>query len=70
MKFAALSLIVSIMLCCLLSRSHAQYLGGDGDGYALLTSANLSLDGENPDVPYLGGDGDGYAKVYSSNLPL
>ena len=70
MKFTIVSFIISVMLCCPISQLHAQYLGGNGDGYATLKSPNSLLDGSTPPNIYAGGSGDGYALLRSSDLLL
>ncbi len=67
MRFTKVCLIVNIMLCWSLSQLHAQYLGGNGDGYTFLSSSKVFLDGSTLTARYQGGDGDGYDLLGSLN---
>ncbi len=67
MRFAWAFLMVHMTLCCLFAELHAQYFGGNGDGYTTLESPDLSLDDSNI---YAGGSGDGYAMASSPAGPL
>ena len=70
MKFTKISLISCLMLCYPISQLHAQYLGGNDDGYATIKSPDLFMDGSSPSNIYSGSIGDGYALVASGFFSL
>ena len=74
MRFITVSLFVCMMVCTSILPLKAQvpqkYHGGIGDGYSLLRSSNMFLDGTNFAEKYFGGAGDGYSLASSSKLAL
>ena len=70
MRHTRIILLASVILCSPYARLHAQYAGGNGDGYSLLSSSDLTLDGADFSAKYHGGNGDGYSLLTSSGLAL
>ena len=62
MKFKWIVFLVGLTVCCPFFSLQAQsqrYQGGVGDGYTLVRSANIFLNGTTLTARYQGGDGDG-----------
>ena len=72
MRHSRIILLASVLLCSASARSHAQYAGGNGDGYSLQSSSDVLLDGTVIDLgaKYRGGSGDGYASIISIEIVL
>ncbi len=60
MKLKTGILLIALLANPLRAQDPQRYQGGNGDGYSLVRSANIFLNGTTLTARYQGGDGDGY----------
>ncbi len=67
MKLKTGILLIALLANPLRAQNSQRYQGGNDDGYSLVRSANIFLDGSTLTARYQGGDGDGYDLLGSLN---